>query len=339
MSLIHSLNVSICLGFIVCSTVIAISIGAQAATEEEIAKYRKIWNPFSSGPQLVSSADVQPQGQLFFRPYVYSEIGYGQFGNTWSSTSRSLPQRLSAINPQVEFSYGITNSVEFEMYVSEVSWWQTSGNGQPSQSGNGLGDTTMFLKYRAVVQQDDTWWPTLTNAFYVSLPTSDWAGTPSIPGGFAPLGRLPSTRFGAPEFTESILFRKNIRPFRISGGIFYSYGPGTSNNGAPQYFGDIFQYRLAFEHFLDDKKGFAYALEILGLNGLPFRLDGHNINTKPDTFGLVGVQPTIEYKFTDSIVASAGVLFTLAGQNDIAAVYPNFSIYYYWSRSGKVIAR
>ena len=225
------------------------------------------------------------------------------------------------------------------MYVSEVSWWQSSGNGQPAQNGHGMGDTTMFLKYRAFVQRDDTWWPTLTNAFYVTLPTSDWAGTPSIPGGFAPLGRLPSTHFGAPMFTESILFRKNIRPFRISGGVFYSYGPPSSNSGVPQYFGDIFQYRLAFEHFLDDTKGFAYAIEVLGLHGMPFRLDGQAVNTKPSSLGLVGVQPTIEYKFTDQIVASAGVLFTVAGQNDIAAIYPNFSIYFYWSKSGRVIAR
>jgi hypothetical protein len=273
---------------------------AYAATEEEIALYRKIWNPFSAGPQLVSSADVQPKGQYFFRPYVYSEIGYGQFGNTWSPLSRSLSQQLSAINPQMEFSYGITNSVEFEMYVSEVSWWQSAGGNTAAQNGHGLGDTTMFLKYRATVQQPDTWWPILTNAFYVSLPTSDWAGTPSIPGGFA---------------------------------------PPSSDQSATRYFGDIFQYRLAFEHFLVDAKGFAYAIEVLGLNGLPFRLDGHVVNAKPGTFGLVGVQPTIEYKFTDQIVTAEGVLFTLAGQNDVAAIYPNFSIYFYWSRSGRVIAR
>ena len=90
---------------------------AEAATEEEIARYRKIWNPMAAGPQLVSAADVQPEGQLFLRPYVYGEIGYGQFGNTWSVQAKSLPQRLSAVNPQLEFSYGITNSVEFEMYV------------------------------------------------------------------------------------------------------------------------------------------------------------------------------------------------------------------------------
>jgi hypothetical protein len=312
---------------------------ALATLEEDIARYRKIWNPFSAGPELVSAADVQPKGQFFIRPYFYSEFSYGQFGNTWSATSRSLSRQLSAINPQVEFSYGITNSVEFEMYVSETSWWQSAGANQGAQSGYGLGDTTAFLKYRFNVQQPDTWWPSLTNAFYVSLPTSDWAGTPSIPGGFAPLGRLPATHFGAPEFTESVLFRKNVRPFRISGGIFYSYGPPSARDGVTQYFGDIFQYRLAFEHFLNDERGFAYAIEVLGLHGLPFRLDAHALNTAPRTFGLVGVQPTVEYRFTDQIVGAAGVLFTVAGQNDVAAIYPNFSVYYYWNRAGKVIAR
>ena len=45
-----------------------------------------------------------------------------------------------------------------------------------------------------------------------------------------------------------------------------------------QYYGDIFQYRLAFEHFLDDAKGFGYAVELVGIHGLPFRLDGQSVN-------------------------------------------------------------
>lgn len=35
------------------------------------------------------------------------------------------------------------------------------------------------------------------------------------------------------------------------------------------------------------------------------------------------------------LVVVAGVLFTLAGPNDIAAFYPNLSISYYGSKSGK----
>jgi len=33
------------------------------------------------------------------------------------------------------------------------------------------------------------------------------------------------------------------------------------------------------------------------------------------------------------------VLFTAAGVDDVAAIYPNLSVYYYWNPRGKVVAR
>jgi hypothetical protein len=42
----------------------------------------------------------------------------------------------------------------------------------------------------------------------------------------------------------------------------------------------------------------------------------------------------VEYGFTDWIVGAAGVSFTTAGYNDVAAMYPNLSIYYYWNPAG-----
>jgi hypothetical protein len=329
------------------AAVAALLIGFSSASataddnDSPLSRYRRIWNPFSAGPELVSSADLQPQGQMFVRPYIYSELAYAQYGNL-SVTTTALDRKVYAIAPQVELSYGILNWLEFEMYVPETSWWQTAGNGAGSANGNGIGDITAFLKWRFHVQQSDDWVPSLTEVIFATLPTSDWAGsigTPPIPGGFAPLGRLPSTHFGAPELTEALLFRKNIEPFRLSGGVYYSYGLPSSSNGVTQYYGDIFQYRLAFEQFLDDTKGFAYAVELVGIHGLPFRLDGKTVDAGPTTFGLVGVQPSIEYNFTDRIVGAAGVLLTAAGYNDVAAVYPNLSVYYYWNPRGKVLAR
>ena len=52
--------------------------------------------------------------------------------------------------------------------------------------------------------------------------------------------------------------------------------------------------------------------------------------------GVVGGQPTIEYNLTHRIVSSVGVLFTAAGNHDIAGAFPNFSLYYYF---GKVTPR
>lgn len=310
--------------------------------ESALARYRHIWNPFSAGPELVSSADLQPQGQLFVRPYIYSEFAYGQYGDTWALSTQSLGRKLISIAPQVELSYGILDWLEYEMYVPETSWWQTAGGGAGATDGHGLGDATLFLKARFHVQQPDDWIPSLTETFFVTLPTSNWSGsigTPPVPGGFAPLGRLPSTHFGAPELTDAILFRKNLKPFRISGGMYYSYAIPSSTNSVSQYYGDIFQYRLAFEHFLNDAKGFGYAVEVVGIHGMPFRLDGRSVNAGRSRFGLLGVQPSVEYDFTDKIVGAAGVLFTAAGVNDVAAIYPNLSVYYYWNPRGKVVAR
>ena len=57
-------------------------------------------------------------------------------------------------------------------------------------------------------------------------------------------------------------------------------------------------------------------------------------------FSLVGLEPTIQWRFGQTnVVGAAGVLFTLAGQNAIESIYPNLSIFYYWSRSGKVLMR
>ncbi|HTR53183.1 MAG TPA: hypothetical protein VMJ10_20950 [Kofleriaceae bacterium] len=316
-------------------------VGAARADDGALARYRKIWNPFSAGPELVSSADLQPRGQFFVRPYIYSEIAYAQYGG-WSVGTMGLGQRLVAVAPQVELSYGILDWLEYEMYLPETSWWQSAGNEASSANGNGLGDITAFLKWRFHIQQPDSWLPSFTEVLFVTLPTSDWAGsigTPPIPGGFAPLGRLPSTHFGAPELTDAILFRKNIRPFRLSGGIYYSYGLPTTKNGMSQYYGDIFQYRLAFEQFLDDTRGLAYAVELVGIHGLPFRLDGQSVDAGRTSFGLIGIEPTVEYNFTDRIVGAAGVLFTAAGHDDVAAIYPNVSLYYYFNPRGHVVAR
>ncbi|MGH7257530.1 MAG: hypothetical protein ACREIM_04070, partial [Nitrospiraceae bacterium] len=57
-------------------------------------------------------------------------------------------------------------------------------------------------------------------------------------------------------------------------------------------------------------------------------------------FSLVGVEPSVQWRIGDTnFLVGGGVLFTLAGQNATNSIYPNFSIFYYWSKSGKVLMR
>jgi hypothetical protein len=53
----------------------------------------------------------------------------------------------------------------------------------------------------------------------------------------------------------------------------------------------------------------------------------------------VGVEPAIQWKFGDTRVAAAGVLFTVARHHAIDAIYPNISLCWYWNQSGNVIMR
>jgi hypothetical protein len=314
-------------------------------TEEEIQKYRKSWNPMANGPILLSGVDIQPKGQFLFQPFVFGEIGDKKFGNQFSTASSESPVDLKAVAPTGIFAYGITNHVELNVALSGIYWEASQANtsgGQTTQSETGLGDTTIYLKYRPVVQDPDGWRPSMTIYSQIALPSSQWAGTQGIPGGFSPLGRLPATRFGALSFTEGVMFRKNLRPFRISGGVFYTYTAPGNTAGMNTYPGDIINGRLVIEHILNDSRGFGYNVELVTLNGLSWRLDGKTVNVTPTSYALIGVQPTLQCKFfhnsSGALVGAAGCLFTIAGQNNIDAIYPNVSLYYYWAR-GKPLMR
>jgi hypothetical protein len=321
-------------------------------SQEEIDKYRQSWNPLSHGPILLPAVDISPKGQFLVHPFIFSQTGNQQFGNRLSVSPQAASARLSAVLPLVIAGYGISDHVEIEGSLSAV-WWENRPRGAHAMrdSEAGVGDTSMWLKYRPVIQDPDGWRPSVTTMSMIGLPTSDYADTRSIPGGFAPLGRLPVTRFGALTFTEGLLVRKNLQPFRISAGVFYSHSlPGRTTilpgeaMAETGYAGDLINTRLVVEHMLDDDRGFGYNVEFVSLHGLAHRLDGHAVNVQPATFNLFGVQPTIQYRFTPNqeggqLVAAAGVLLTVAGQNSINAIYPNISLYYYWAPKGRVQMR
>ncbi|MGH9786421.1 MAG: hypothetical protein ACRD88_19810, partial [Terriglobia bacterium] len=311
-------------------------------SEQKIQKYRNSWNPFSHGPVLQSAVDIQPEGQLHVRPFIFTQIGTRSFGNTLDGFWNAEPGPVHLYSAQVPFiqtAYGLTDHIELGAATS-LQWFSATQNGQTTTE-TGLGDFSLLMKYRPIVQDPDTWQPSFTLFSQLVLPTSKWAGTDKPPGGFAPIGRLPSTRFGEIAFTEGLTFRKNLQPFRFSAGVYYTYAAPGSQGNQTTYTGDVINTRFVFEHILDDKRGLGYNIELVTLNGLTWRLDGHSINAgQKSGFDTIGVEPAIQWRFGSSnFVGAAGCLFTIAGRNSIDAIYPNFSIFWYWSKTGKVIMR
>ena len=93
---------------------------------------------------------------------------------------------------------------------------------------------------------------------------------------------------------------------------------------------------------VDPARGSGGALGSL-IHGLDYRLDGHDLNVNPVSYNLIGLEPSVQYTLfhgeTGALVAATGVLFSVAGQNDINAIYPNMSIYYYWAKKGAPVMR
>jgi hypothetical protein len=210
------------------------------------------------------------------------------------------------------------------------------------ENQHGLGDTSLYFKYRPIVQDPDGWRPTMTFHTQLGLPTGKWlTGTEKPPGGFAPVGRLPTTQFGSLALTEGLVFRKNLRPFRINAGMYYTYHPPGSEGSENTYVADILNTRIVLEHIVNERRGLAYNLEFVGLHGMSWRADGHPINRGPrNGSNIIGIEPAVQWRFGNSnFLGAAGVLFIVAGQNALDSIFPNFSVFWYWSETGTVIMR
>lgn len=185
-------------------------------SEEEIRQYRRSWNPMTNGPILISGVDIQPKGQFLFQPFVFGEVGHQRFGNELTTDRIDSPFHLRAVAPTGIFAYGITDHLELNVAFSGIYWEASRASavgGRVTDAESGVGDTIIYLKYRPIVQDPDSWRPTITVYNQIALPSSQWFGTQSIPGSFSPLGRLPATRFGALSITEGLMFRKKLPTF------------------------------------------------------------------------------------------------------------------------------
>jgi hypothetical protein len=304
-------------------------------TDEELNRYHRSWNPRSHGANYSEDADLVPRGQWAIRAYVQGQIGHGNFENQTTTRANATPFSPDAVEPDVIVNYGLTKYLNVELSASAIYWRSAATDADGRNAGAGIGTTSGIVKYRPIVQNPDSWRPSVSLYTKLSLPTNRWLGTPDIPGGFTPLSRVPSSRFGSVAVTEGLLTRKNLEPFRISADVFYTYNAPGGEHGRTIYGGDLVSTRFAIEHVLHDRAGFGYLLEVATLHQLPSRLDGHSINSTPPTFWLIGIQPGIEYTFLNRnsgahLVGAVGLMVTVAGHDDIRAIYPNVSVKYFF---------
>lgn len=311
---------------------------------DALSAYRHSWNPLTSGPDLMPTADTLPEGEFNVRFFMYGRFTQGQYTDSGGITG--LPPGFSQTQLLDLFAllYGLDVNTELILLPSVITTFSTT-NGVPL-NGSGLNDLSLAIKHRWIIQDPFTNRPSFTTAFMVTLPTSSWLGTPVPVGGLPPINVVPSTHFGTPSLTGVFMVRKNQKPLRLYADLFYTWSlPGTISATAgdvPAFsqFGDLAQYRIGIEDVVDDRSGLGFILEIAGLSGLPFSIDGIGVNTKPSNFNLMGMQPTVEYNLTPRLAASFGVLLPVFGNNEYLAITPNFSLWYYFQGSqGSLLPR
>ena len=311
---------------------------------DALSAYRKMWNPITGGPNFTPLADTLPEGELNGRMFFYSRFTQAQYTDSGGVTGLPSGFYQTQLLLLGAIYYGLEQNTELVLLPSMITTFSET-NGQ-SLNGTGLNDFTMGVKHRWVIQNPSSWRPSISSAFLLTLPTTTWLGTPVLKGSLPPISVVPSTHFGSPALTTGFFVRKNVRPFRLMGDLFYTFNfptagvlPGQTSSQQIQY-GDMAQYRMAVEDVFDDKTGFGGILELVGLSGLPFSIDGVGPSVHPNSFNLVGLQPTVEYNLTERLMFSAGVLLPVFGNNEYMAMTPNFSLWYYWGAvDGKLLPR
>jgi hypothetical protein len=146
-------------------------------SNEEILTYRKSWNPLSNGPILLTAVDINPKGQFHSQYFVFGEIGHQMFDNKLTTHLNDSSFHLTAVEPLLTLGYGLTDHLEFDAAFTGLyfdSSQATAAGNRTSTSAVGLGDTALYLKYRPIIQNPNSWRPSITIYNQLGLPTSDW---------------------------------------------------------------------------------------------------------------------------------------------------------------------
>ncbi|EIJ75215.1 MAG: hypothetical protein C75L2_00430004 [Leptospirillum sp. Group II 'C75'] len=301
---------------------------------DALSAYQHSWNPLTAGPNLVSYADTLPEGVFNARFFFYGRFTQAQYTDSGGITGLPPGFQETQLLALEAMYFGVGSNTELAILPSLIGTFSSIDG--LSTNGVGLNDLTIGIKHRWIIQNPDSARPSFASFLFLTLPTTAWLGTPVPKGGLPPISVLPSTHFGSPSLTGTLLLRKNIRPFRFYGGLYYTYSfPGVESITAtdPRFFaqfGDLIQYRMAVEDVINDKHGLGLVLEVVGLSELPFSVDGIPVNTTPTNFNLIAVQPTLEVNLTPKLALSVGVLLPAWGNNAYLATTPNFSLWYYF---------
>lgn len=295
---------------------------------------RLTYTPWFTGPLLSPTPINMNPSHPAIEPTLTIFNTYGEYSSNWHLKKQDT---IWAINPLVDFQFGITNNLGIETLVSFIS------NFKKGRSASYFQDTIVFFGYQVSNDIKDSWVPDCRLILQETFPTGNYEKLDPNKEG------IDSTGFGSFQTGPVVVFRKlfylphnffslkwsigylfpssvNVRGFNTYGG-----GYGTKGKVKP---GQTLTTFLSGEYSINQQWVFAFDTELLAQRKSRFKgksgltSPGIPPSTTLPSSVQISFAPEIEYNFSPSSGLLAGLWFTLAGKNSVAFASAFFTYLY-----------
>lgn len=290
--------------------------------------------PWFTGPLLAPTPINMKPGHPAIEPSVTIFNIYGKYSSSWELKSQKT---MWAINPLVDFQFGITDDIGIETLVSFIS------NFKNGQSFSFFQDTTVLFGYQVSNDVKDSWIPDFRLILQETFPSGKYQKlNPQKQG-------IDSTGFGSFQTGPVLAFRKlfylphNFLSLRWSIGYlfpstvhvkgFNTYGGGYGTKGKVKP-GQTMTAFFSGEYSINKHWVLAFDTEFLYQRKSHFS-GKRGISPLGETAAVglpssvqISFAPELEYNFTSLSGLLAGIWFTVAGKNS-AAFASTFLAYVY----------
>lgn len=292
------------------------------------------YTPWFVGPLLAPTPINMDPKHPALEPSVTIFNTYGQYSTNWGIEKKDS---IWAINPLIDFQFGITNNLGIELLLSSIS------NFQHGQSATYFQDTQVLFGYQISNDIRGSWVPDCRFVIQETFPSGNYQKLNPKKGG------IDSTGQGAFQTGPQFAFRKRFHfhksffslqwsaqylfPTTIHVKDFNTYGGGYGTRGKVRP-GQTFTAFLSGEYSFNQNWVFAFDTEFTCQRASHF--SGKNGVSALGTMAHVGLPfsaqlsfaPEVEYNFSANSGLLLGVWGTLTGKNSAAFASFFFSYLY-----------
>ncbi len=280
--------------------------------------------PWFTGSLLAPTAINMQPGHPAIEPSVTVFKTYGEYNSNWKTKKQDT---IWAINPFVDFQFGITNKIGIETLISFIC------NFKNGKTASNFQDTIVLFGYQVSNDIKGSWVPDFRLIIQETFPTGKYQKlNPKKQG-------IDSTGYGSYQTGPIFVFRKlfslyknflslrwsigylfpstvYVKNFNTYGGGYGTKGKVTPGQTVIAFFSG--EYSISQRWVLSFDTEFFYQKRSIfnGKRGLT--TTGNVASTGLPNSVQISFAPEIEYNFTSTSGLLSGVWFTVAGKNSAA---------------------